>query len=73
MAKVISDVSLGRKITLELTEQELTAIVCALGVSRPDDVRREAAGYLLPCLDAGENYRFWESLEGILLSKEAAE
>lgn len=71
MAKVISDVNLGRKITLELSEQELATIVYALGIVRPEDLQRESAEYSVPCLDVYENYRFWESLEQTLLSKEA--
>lgn len=71
LAKVISDVGLGRKITLELTEQELATIVYALGIAKPEDLKREATEYSLPCLEVDENYRFWESLEGILLSKGA--
>ncbi|MFW5434309.1 hypothetical protein [Paenibacillus apiarius] len=71
MAKVISDINLGRKITLELTEQELATVVYALGITKSEDLEREVAEYSFPCLEADEGYRFWESLEEILLSKGA--
>lgn len=73
MAKVISDINLGRKITLELTEEELAAIVYALGITKFEDLQREADEFGLSCLDGVGHYRLWESLEGILFSKGASE
>lgn len=73
MAKVISDINLGRKITLELSEQELATIVCALGVAKPEDMEREADEYSIPCLEADDDYLFWLWLEEILLSKGVSE
>lgn len=71
MAQLISDINLGRKITLELTEQELATIVYALGITKPEDLKRQAAEYSIPYLEADDDYLFWLWLEEILLSKEA--
>lgn len=59
---------MDRKITLELTEQELAAITYALGITKFVDLQRESDEHGLSCLDAVGQYRLWESLEQILFS-----
>lgn len=61
---------MDRKITLELMEQELAVITYALGITKFEDLQREADEYGLSCLDAVGHYRLWEYLEQILFSKE---
>lgn len=72
MAKVISDINLGRKITLELTEQELGTIVCALGPACYEEIEKEGRDSRLPFLPEWDGlHELYCELIEILMAKEA--
>lgn len=72
MAKVISDVGAGRKITLELTEEELGTIVCALGPARCEAIEKEGRERMLPFLHEWDDlHKLYRELLEVLMAKEA--
>lgn len=74
MAKVISDINLGRKITLELTEQELGTLYCASGRVAPRDICTVASERNIPHLTTpNEVADLYFQLGDILMAREASE
>lgn len=72
MARLISDQDFGRRITLELSEEELGTIVSAMGVTShfKTKVFAEENSYPYIANSDGE-FELWDQLTQILVSEEA--